>query len=450
MPGGPGGPADRVDPGVLHGSAAGQVRGAGVEPVGTADQHPGAERRVELVPGEGEVVDVVRGDVDPPVRRQLGGVDDDPGAVFVGQGGQCPDRQDLTGDVGGAGDGEQADAAVGEFPTEQFQRGGEGGGGDDAAVRHALPRQQVGVVFDVEVEHFAGVHAVDDGQAAGQQVQGIGGVPGEDHRIVRAAAHEIADNGAGVLVDRGADLGGVAGAAVDAGVERQDLVEVGRDDGQRRGRGAVVQVRVADVAALDERRLDLGAGHCGQRPAGDGEPRLGAGLGGGGWRSGLAGMVAVVMGPRSKRTPHTGDPRLPGPFRTGQVVTRGTPPRMEGCRPANRGFALALVTCFEPRTFPFRRKERAECEAVCYARQVAAGAAIPAGGRIRSWKVEQLPGHPAPGPRVPPQTGAAGSGAVSSVASAGSTAGPAGFPLTAVLRLSAWTLRPYSASSAAV
>ena len=61
-------------------------------------------------------------------------------------------------------------------------------------------------------------------------------------------------------------------------------------------------------------------------------------------------MVAVVMGPRSKRTPRTGDPRLPGPFRTGQVVTRGTPPRMEGCRPANRGFALALVTCFERRT----------------------------------------------------------------------------------------------------
>jgi len=28
----------------------------------------------------------------------------------------------------------------------------------------------------------------------------------------------------------------------------------------------------------------------------------------------------------------------------GQVVTRGTPPRKEGCRPASRGYALALVT----------------------------------------------------------------------------------------------------------
>ena len=330
MPGGTGGPADTVDPGVLHGSAAGQVRCAGVEPVGTADQHPGAERCVELVPGEGEVVDVVRGDVDPPVRRQLGGVDDDPGAVFVGQGGQGPDRQDLAGDVGGAGDGEQADAAVGEFPAEQFQRGGEGGRGDDAAVRHPLPGQEVGVVFDVEVEHLAGVHAVDDGQAAGQQVQRIGGVPGEDHRIVRAAAHEVADNGAGVLVDRGADLGGIAGAAVDAGVERQDFVEVGRDHGQGRGRGAVVQVGVADVAALDQRCLDLGAGHRGQRPAGDGEPRIGTGLAGAGLEFGGGGNSGSRHGTSLEK-----DPTYRGSALAGSVPDR--PGRHPGHPTANGG-----------------------------------------------------------------------------------------------------------------
>jgi len=33
----------------------------------------------------------------------------------------------------------------------------------------------------------------------------------------------------------------------------------------------------------------------------------------------------------------------------GQVVTRGTPPRKEGCRPASRGYALALVTCLKDR-----------------------------------------------------------------------------------------------------
>jgi len=35
---------------------------------------------------------------------------------------------------------------------------------------------------------------------------------------------------------------------------------------------------------------------------------------------------------------------LLGPTGPDQVVTRGTPPRKEGCRPASRGYALALVT----------------------------------------------------------------------------------------------------------
>ncbi|BCW82126.1 hypothetical protein NicSoilC5_41450 [Arthrobacter sp. NicSoilC5] len=36
---------------------------------------------------------------------------------------------------------------------------------------------------------------------------------------------------------------------------------------------------------------------------------------------------------------------LPG----SQVFTRGTPPRMEGCRPASRGLALALMTWAQSR-----------------------------------------------------------------------------------------------------
>ena len=40
------------------------------------------------------------------------------------------------------------------------------------------------------------------------------------------------------------------------------------------------------------------------------------------------------------------DPRLPrSRFRLlDLVITRGTPPRLEGCRPASRGLALALMT----------------------------------------------------------------------------------------------------------
>ncbi|KIC66466.1 hypothetical protein RM50_12240 [Pseudarthrobacter phenanthrenivorans] len=34
-----------------------------------------------------------------------------------------------------------------------------------------------------------------------------------------------------------------------------------------------------------------------------------------------------------------------------QVFTRGTPPRMEGCRPASRGLALALMTWAQSRNW---------------------------------------------------------------------------------------------------
>jgi hypothetical protein len=44
--------------------------------------------------------------------------------------------------------------------------------------------------------------------------------------------------------------------------------------------------------------------------------------------------------------PFPADPRLPcNRFRLlNLVITRGTPPRLEGCRPASRGLSLALMT----------------------------------------------------------------------------------------------------------
>ena len=51
-----------------------------------------------------------------------------------------------------------------KLPARRFQGGREGGGGDDAAVRHLLPGQQVGVVLDVQVEDFAGGPAVPRGR----------------------------------------------------------------------------------------------------------------------------------------------------------------------------------------------------------------------------------------------------------------------------------------------
>ena len=48
----------------------------------------------------------------------------------------------------------------------------------------------------------------------------------------------------------------------------------------------------------------------------------------------------------SNRTEVRGESRACRPAgAVGQVVTRGTPPQVEGCRPASRGLVLALLTC---------------------------------------------------------------------------------------------------------
>nr|VTO95108.1 hypothetical protein BIN_B_00586 [Mycobacterium riyadhense] len=43
------------------------------------------------------------------------------------------------------------------------------------------------------------------------------------------------------------------------------------------------------------------------------------------------------------------DPRLPCSrvWLLNLVITRGTPPRLEGCRPASRGLTLALMTAMQ-------------------------------------------------------------------------------------------------------
>ena len=48
----------------------------------------------------------------------------------------------------------------------------------------------------------------------------------------------------------------------------------------------------------------------------------------------------------SGQGPVMADPRLPDSrlWLLNLVITRGTPPRLEGCRPASRGLTLALMT----------------------------------------------------------------------------------------------------------
>ncbi len=52
----------------------------------------------------------------------------------------------------------------------------------------------------------------------------------------------------------------------------------------------------------------------------------------------------------STQGPVMADPRLPRSrlWLLNLVITRGTPPRLEGCRPASRGLTLALMTDSKP------------------------------------------------------------------------------------------------------
>ncbi len=79
----PGRPFDAVGGDVAHRTAAREVRPGRVEPVRATGEHAGAVRRVDLVTGEGDVVDVPGGDVERTVRRQLGGVERDARSVAV-------------------------------------------------------------------------------------------------------------------------------------------------------------------------------------------------------------------------------------------------------------------------------------------------------------------------------------------------------------------------------
>ena len=336
-----GGPADAVEPGFTDGAAAGKVRRSGVEPV-RRDPPARRSRKARTACGPRR-----RGSRRRPRRCRCGG---------AARAGRRPPRSGrrIRGPARrGARIGRispvtlDAPVTARRLTSPCFEFGPEGCrwcldgvGRHDAAVRDALPRQQVGVVLDVQVEDFPGVVVVHHGQAARQQVQRIGGVPREDYGVVRAAANEVADDVPGIFVDGGADLRGVAGAAVHAGVERQDLVEVGRDDGQRRCGRPVVEVGVADVAALDQRGLDFSAGHCRQRPSGSGKAVVEQ-PGAGGWR---------------RRLQLSWDLAVKGPLVTGIRACRvrsgpawsspGAPHREWRVAGQQTGVsALALVTC---------------------------------------------------------------------------------------------------------
>ncbi|BBX74682.1 hypothetical protein MSHI_25880 [Mycobacterium shinjukuense] len=67
-------------------------------------------------------------------------------------------------------------------------------------------------------------------------------------------------------------------------------------------------------------------------------------------RVGITAFGAHEAASLSAQGPVTADPRLPRSqvWLLNLVITRGTPPRLEGCRPASRGLTLALMTVVKP------------------------------------------------------------------------------------------------------
>ena len=124
----------------------------------------------------------------------------------------------------------------------------------DRQVAHvaAPPRQQVRVVLARERQHRRAGR-----QRARQQVERVGRVAREQHEIVLARSDEPAHDLARPRVRLGADQRGEPRAAVHAAVVGQQLRDGVGDRLERRRARRVVEVRVADPLAADERHPQI-------------------------------------------------------------------------------------------------------------------------------------------------------------------------------------------------
>lgn len=179
-------PLRLIDIHIADSASTGQIGPRRVKPVSLPHKDSCAERCVQLVPGERQVVNPGCCQVNSSVRSQLRTVDGDPRSVPVGCRREFAERKYLTGDVGRAGDGQQRGR-----PARQLlvQRGN--GIRHGRSVRHypgaiSLPGQQVCVVFYIEHNYLAW-------HRRRQQIERIRGVAGKDHVVVGAGADKTAD-----------------------------------------------------------------------------------------------------------------------------------------------------------------------------------------------------------------------------------------------------------------
>ena len=269
-------------------------------------------------------------EVERPVRRVLGGVEQHPGPVPAGDGGEPLDRPELAGDVGRGGEHDErlsraAGGAGGQGAQGGLEQGlgvaGAGGNGQANGVA-AAPGQQGRVVLGGEDEH-RGVA----GQGPGEQVDRVGGAAGEDDDVVLAGADEAGHLVAGRLVVGAGHPREPAGAAVHAGVGAGGGLDGPRHPLRRpgwmpRGRG---------WRSRPGRPTGSAPGRGAPRPAGRGpgpgrrgggarrHPARRAAAGGGGrWGCG------AEVGATCWRSTRWVSPMVPGP--------RGTTPGSRACR----------------------------------------------------------------------------------------------------------------------
>ena len=275
-------------------------------------EHAGAIRGVDLVAGEGDIVDVPGGQVDAAVRCELRRVKSDSRSVPARHCDDLSDRPHVSGDIGRPRDDDEA--VPGGHLTERgvqipyavrHRRGDPEGHG---AVRS--PRQQRRVMLGRERDHGRVGR-----EGVGEQGPRVGRIAGEDDVIGRPRSYEPADLLTGLVIPLRGDPARVAVAAVHRPVARDHSLDGRRHTAQGGGRRRVVEVRVVDPP--------VGHGHL--------EPIRGGGRHAGAKRS----RCFESRGHLRLFLPTAAGSRLP----TSVAWTRsssGAPRREEGCRPASR------------------------------------------------------------------------------------------------------------------
>ena len=239
--------------------AASHVVGRVGERAPGADQRAGAVRRVQLVGRQGDEVEVtgivVGPHVDRAVRSELGGVDEDATAGRVHLRGQLVHRLHDPGDVRRTRHGEQRDA------TGVLERGADRGGRRRAcrpgrrrrgwcgiAPRHGRSFEWCSSIVVSTTESSSA------SQRSGEPVDRLGRVLGEhDHVAFGVGAEELADEVTGPLERGRAQPRLVAGAPMDARVERQELLDGLDHRSERRRARRVVEVHVRHEPAIEQR-----------------------------------------------------------------------------------------------------------------------------------------------------------------------------------------------------